>query len=119
MEYLRSAGCNQGSDGAVGIVLGAGMSKVIASDSSHIATGSYGPEPVRNKEGPVATYEMSCSCGDKMQAEGDTKEAAVDNLMTHMTPDAVQAHMTEKHAGQTPPSPEQVREGMLASAHVV
>jgi hypothetical protein len=74
---------------------------------------------MRNKEGPVATYEMSCSCGDKMQAEGDTKEAAVDNLMTHMSPDAVQAHMTEKHAGQTPPSPEQVREGMLASAHAV
>jgi hypothetical protein len=54
-----------------------------------------------------------------MQAEGDTKEAAVDNLMSHMTPDAVQAHMSEKHTGQTPPSPEQVREGMLASAHVV
>jgi hypothetical protein len=81
--------------------------------------GSFGPERVRNKEGPVATYEMSCSCGDKMQAEGDSKEAAVDNLMTHMTPDAVQAHMTEKHAGQTPPSPAQVREGMLATAHTV
>jgi hypothetical protein len=72
-----------------------------------------------DKEDLVATYEMSCSCGDKMQAEGDTKEAAVDQLMTHMTPDAVQAHMAEKHAGQTPPSPEQVREGMLATAHIV
>lgn len=67
----------------------------------------------------MATYEMSCSCGDTMQAEGDTKEAAVDNLMTHMTPDAVQAHLAEKHAGQTPPSTEQTRAGMLASAHIV
>jgi hypothetical protein len=54
-----------------------------------------------------------------MQAEGDTKEAAVDNLMTHMTADAVRAHMAEKHAGQAPPSMEQTRAGMLASAHVV
>mgnify|MGYP001418045658 CR=1 FL=1 len=67
----------------------------------------------------MATYEMSCSCGDKMQAEGDTKEAAVDNLMTHMTPDAVQAHVAEKHAGQAPASMEQTRAGLLASAHVV
>jgi hypothetical protein len=71
------------------------------------------------KEGSVATYEMSCSCGDTMQAEGDTKEAAVDNLMSHMTPDAVQAHLAEKHAGQAPPSTEQTRAGMLASAHIV
>jgi hypothetical protein len=67
----------------------------------------------------MATYEMSCSCGEKMQAEGDTKEAAVANLMTHMTPEAVQAHMAEKHAGEAPPSMEQTRAGMLASAQVV
>jgi hypothetical protein len=67
----------------------------------------------------VATYKMSCSCGETMQADGDNKEAAVDNLMTHMTPDAVQAHLAEKHAGQAPASMEQTRAGLLASAQVV
>jgi hypothetical protein len=62
---------------------------------------------------------MTCGCGEKLQSEGDTKEAAVDALMSHMTPEAVQAHMAERHAGQAPPSTEQTREGMLATAHVV
>jgi hypothetical protein len=62
---------------------------------------------------------MTCTCGEKLQSQGDTKEAAVDALMGHMTPEAVQAHMTEKHAGQAPPSPEETRAGMLATAQLV
>jgi hypothetical protein len=64
----------------------------------------------------MATWEMTCSCGESMKAEGSTKEEAVDALMSQMPPEAIQAHMTEKHPGEAPPSPEQARQGMLASA---
>ena len=67
----------------------------------------------------MATWEMSCTCGDTFQVEADSKEQAVDNIMARMTPDAMQQHMMEKHAGETPPTPEQAREGMMASAHTV
>jgi hypothetical protein len=70
-------------------------------------------------EGMVATYEMTCSCGDSYKAEGETKEAAVDSFMGQMTPEMVGAHMSEKHVGETPPTPQQAREGMLASARPV
>jgi hypothetical protein len=67
----------------------------------------------------VATYELACSCGDIYRAEGATKEAAVDALFGQMTPEMVQAHMSDKHAGETPPTPEQARQGFLATAHMV
>jgi hypothetical protein len=67
----------------------------------------------------MANWEMTCTCGDKMQAEGDTAEAAVDNLLSSMTPEAVGAHMAEKHAGQPMPSPEETRAGFLASATAI
>jgi len=67
----------------------------------------------------MATWEMSCSCGDTFQVPGDTKEQAVDAMMEQMTPEAMQQHMAEKHAGEPAPSREQAREGMLATAHTV
>ena len=71
------------------------------------------------KEVPVATYELACSCGDTYRAEGATKEAAVDSFFGQMTPEMVQAHMADKHAGDAPPTPEQAREGFLATARTV
>lgn len=60
---------------------------------------------------------MTCSCGDTMRMEGATGNEAVDKLMSAvMTPDAITAHMAEKHAGQPVPTREQVREGLLATA---
>ena len=64
----------------------------------------------------MANYEMACSCGDKMQMDGGTKEEAVDKLMAVMTPEAVTAHMAEKHDGAPAPSPEDTRAGFLATA---
>jgi len=67
----------------------------------------------------VAKYEMTCTCGDAYQAEGETKEAAVDAFMGTMTPEMLKGHMAQRHAGQTPPTPEQARDGMLASARQI
>ena len=67
----------------------------------------------------MASYEMTCTCGDKMQMDGETKEEAVDKLMAVMTPEAVTAHMAEKHGGAAPPSPEETRAGFLASATAI
>lgn len=68
----------------------------------------------------MANWEMSCSCGDTMQMDGETKDAAVDKLMAlAMTPEAITAHMTEKHAGEPTPTVEQARAGLLASARQI
>lgn len=68
----------------------------------------------------MGTFQMTCSCGDTMQMDGDTKEAAVDKLMAvGMTPAAIQAHMAEKHPGEPVPSAAQAREGLLATATAV
>ena len=69
--------------------------------------------------GPVAQWEMNCTCGDAMQAEGESKEEAVGNLMQVMTPDAVSAHMAEKHPGDPMPSADQTREGFMATARMI
>ena len=67
----------------------------------------------------MASWEMACSCGDKMQMEGDTAEAAVDKLMTVMTPEAITAHMADKHDGAPGPTPDQARAGFLATATAI
>lgn len=67
----------------------------------------------------MAKYEMTCSCGDAYQAEGENKEAAVDGFMGQATPEMVEEHMSAKHAGQTPPSSEEARQGFIATAHLV
>jgi hypothetical protein len=65
----------------------------------------------------MGTFQMTCSCGDTMQMDGATKEAAVDKLMAvGMTPAAIQAHMAEKHPGEPVASTEQARQGLLATA---
>ena len=67
----------------------------------------------------MANWEMACSCGDKMQMDGATKEEAVDKLLGGMTPEAMMAHMKEKHAGEPMPTPEQARMGFLATARQI
>jgi hypothetical protein len=67
----------------------------------------------------MANYEMTCTCGDKMQMEGDSAEDAVDKLMVVMTPEAVTAHMNEKHPGDAAPSAEQTRAGFMATATAI
>lgn len=65
----------------------------------------------------MSKWQMSCTCGDKMYVEADSKEEAVDKLLDEqMTPDAVAQHWADKHAGEPMPSPDQARAGLLASA---
>lgn len=65
----------------------------------------------------MADWQMTCTCGDTMQMDGETGEEAVDKLMTTaMTPDAVGFHMAEKHPGEPIPTPEQTRGALIASA---
>lgn len=67
----------------------------------------------------MATWEMTCTCGDKIQAEGGSAEEAVDAMYAAWTMEMVQAHMAEKHAGETPPSQEEVRAAFIESAVMV
>lgn len=54
-----------------------------------------------------------------MDRDGNIAEAAVDKLMTVMTPEAVTAHMAEKHDGAPGPSPEQASAGFMATATAI
>lgn len=65
----------------------------------------------------MATWNMTCTCGDVLQGEGDTAEDAVDVVMTTMmTPEGIAMHMAEKHPGDPVPTSEQSRGMLLASA---
>ena len=65
----------------------------------------------------MATYNMTCTCGDTLQGEGDTVEAAVETVMTTiMTPEGLEAHMADKHPGDPVPTSDQAREMLMASA---
>jgi hypothetical protein len=68
----------------------------------------------------ATTYEMTCSCGDSMRMDGESKEDAVDKLMSQvMTPAAVQQHVNDKHPGEQVPSTEQLRAALVGSAQPV
>ena len=65
----------------------------------------------------MATWNMTCTCGDTLQGEGDTVDEAVEMVMTTMmTPEGLATHMAEKHPGDPVPSSEQAREMLMASA---
>jgi len=68
----------------------------------------------------MAKWVATCTCGDDSEpVEADTKEGAVDKIMEQMTPEAVAAHMAEKHPGQAVPSQEEARAGVEATVHEV
>lgn len=54
------------------------------------------------------TYKMTCTCGDVMTVEADSKEQADEKMKTLMNEEAVAKHFAEKHAGQPVPSIDQV-----------
>ena len=47
----------------------------------------------------MASFQMTCSCGDTMKVEAESREAAVAQLKAMMTEEAIAAHMAEKHPG--------------------
>jgi len=48
----------------------------------------------------MTKYQMTCTCGDKLDIESSTREEAVSKLQAMMTPEAIDAHFKEKHPGQ-------------------
>ena len=61
-------------------------------------------------------YTFSCSCGDKVTVEAMSKDEAVDMIMAKMEENGgMEAHMTEKHAGEPVPSMEEAK--MMVMEH--
>jgi hypothetical protein len=52
-------------------------------------------------------YSMTCTCGDTVSVDAESREDAVSKMTAMMTPEAVAQHYAEKHAGQEVPSAEQ------------
>lgn len=49
-------------------------------------------------------YSFTCTCGDKMGVEAMDAEEAKTKFAEMMTEEAVTAHFTEKHPGETMPA---------------
>ena len=52
-------------------------------------------------------YAMTCTCGQVMTTDADSKEEAVGKLQDMMTDEAIASHIAEKHPGEPIPSKEQ------------
>ena len=52
-------------------------------------------------------YSMTCTCGDTMTVDADSREQAVDKFKGMMTEDAIAQHCADKHPGEPVPSKEQ------------
>ena len=63
----------------------------------------------------MASYSMTCSCGDTMSVEAPTREDAVRMLQSGFTAEAISAHMAERHKGEPVPSVEQVHAMVAAN----
>jgi len=50
---------------------------------------------------------MTCTCGQEMTVDANSKEEAVEKLKGMMTEDAIAQHCAEKHPGEPVPSKEQ------------
>ena len=48
----------------------------------------------------MAKYHVMCPCDDAMTVEADSLEEAKAKLKEMMTPEAIAAHMAEKHEGE-------------------
>ena len=46
------------------------------------------------------TYSMTCSCGEVMTVQGNTRDEAVKNLKSLMNEESVTEHMGRKHTGR-------------------
>ncbi|MBM3204978.1 hypothetical protein FJZ48_03305 [Candidatus Uhrbacteria bacterium] len=44
-------------------------------------------------------FSMTCTCGDMLPMDAETREEAVQKFMDMMTEEMIQKHMTEKHPG--------------------
>lgn len=44
-------------------------------------------------------FSMTCSCGDTMSFDAETREEAITQVKNMMTQEAINQHMQEKHPG--------------------
>lgn len=52
-------------------------------------------------------YSMTCTCGQVMTVEADSREEAVEKLKAMTTENTISQHMAEKHPGEPVPTKEQ------------
>lgn len=52
-------------------------------------------------------YKMTCTCGDVMKVEANSREEAVEKLKEMTTEESLKMHMAEKHPGEAVPTLEQ------------
>ena len=52
-------------------------------------------------------YSMTCTCGQEMTVDADSREQAIEKLKGMMTEEAIAQHCAEKHPGEPVPSKEQ------------
>ena len=50
---------------------------------------------------------MTCTCGDVMSVQANSREEAVTMLQGQMTQEALDTHMSEKHPGEPVPTLEE------------
>lgn len=48
----------------------------------------------------MTTFQMTCSCGDVMKVDADSREGAIAKMKEMMNEAAIGVHMAEKHPGQ-------------------
>lgn len=51
------------------------------------------------------TYSMTCTCGDVMTVDGQSREEAVEKMKDMMTQEMLDQHWQEKHAQDEMPKP--------------
>jgi hypothetical protein len=61
----------------------------------------------------MASYSMTCSCGQTMSVDAPSRDDAVKMLQGGMTEATIADHMGQFHKGEPVPSVEQVH-GMIA-----
>lgn len=52
----------------------------------------------------MASYSMTCSCGETMSVEAPSREDAVKMLQSGMTEATIADHMKQHHAGEPVPT---------------
>ena len=56
----------------------------------------------------MKNYLMTCTCGDVMNVEADSREDAVMKMKDMMNAEMVEQHMAEKHPGDPVPSQQEI-----------
>jgi hypothetical protein len=63
-------------------------------------------------------YSMTCSCGDAMKIEADSREGAVTKLQSFMDAESIAAHMAEKHPSEVVPSLADIHAQIAANVEI-